>query len=76
MFFLGQQKRQKCDDAVAAAWRQQEAAVEHSVSMYRDAMAQFVDLQLTYGELDSNEDGLLQIIDTWPTATRTKKMVA
>ena len=76
LFFLGQQKRQKCDDAVAAAWRQQEAAVEHSVSMYRDAMAQFVDLQLTYGELDSNEDGLLQIIDTWPTATRTKKMVA
>lgn len=76
IYFLGDKQKRACDAKVKAVEAQREAAVEHSVSMYRDATAQYVDGRLLYEELDGQEGELLALIQTWPTAQHEKEDVA
>ncbi len=65
---LGEKEKRSCAEKVAEAEQVRERAIEHSISMLRDANAEFVDANLTYQELDEGEADLLELIDTWPTA--------
>lgn len=68
VYFLGEQQRKKCQAAVAAVEAIRDQAVEHSISRYRDANAEFVDAMGLYADLDAQERELLNVINTWPTA--------
>jgi hypothetical protein len=50
--------------------------LENSRALFRDAVAQFVDAKLTFHELDAYETQLIQLIDTWPAGTDTRKVEA
>jgi hypothetical protein len=69
VWFLGEQAKKTSIAKLAELERARASAIDHSVSMYRDATAQFVDARLVYEELDGHEVDLLRLIDTWPTAT-------
>lgn len=71
VYYQGEEARRKCDAAIAAARAAQAAAIEHTTGAFRDAVAEFVDARLLYGELDAQEAELLRLIDTWPTADST-----
>lgn len=68
VYLMGMSRKTKADAEVARARQTQEAALEHSVALYRDANAQLVDARLIYEEFDAFERNLLQLINTWPTA--------
>jgi len=71
VYYMGEQEKKRCEQAVRAAENVRQQASDHSISLYRDANAQFVDAMIVYDELDAQEADLLRLIDTWPTATRT-----
>jgi len=35
--------------------------------MYRDAIAEWTDVRLDYEDMDSEEAGLITVVDTWPS---------
>ena len=67
---LGESQRKKCAAEVAKVEQVREQATEHSVGLYRDAMAQLVDARLLYQQQDEAETDLLHLVDTWPTVRR------
>lgn len=73
VWYLGEQERKKCQAAVDAVERIRQLAIDHSVSLYRDANAEFVDAMGLYNALDGQESDLLKLIDTWPTASKTEE---
>lgn len=73
VYYLGEEQKKKCQAAVDAVERTRAEAIDFSVSLYRDATAEFVDALGLYHELDSQEGDLLRLIDTWPTATHTNE---
>lgn len=74
VYVLGEQKKRRCAEEVAKAEQTRTQAIETTISLYRDANAELVDANLTYEELDADEDSLLQLIDTWPTANTEEKV--
>jgi len=42
-------------------------AILHSIQVYRDAIAEWTDVRLDYEDLDSEEAGLVSLIDSWPS---------
>ena len=73
VWFLGNQKAEESKKAIADVEKMRHAAVETSVSVYRDATAQFTDALLVYEECDDHEADLLKLIDGWPTAVHHEK---
>ena len=61
-------KKKKADAEVATAYRLKAQAFEESQRMLLGARAAFFDLQLEFKELDKDEEGLRNLIETWPTA--------
>lgn len=76
VWFMGEQQKKKCDAAVKEAEVVRQSAIENSTALYRDALAQLVDARLIYEEADGHEGDLLNLIDTWPTATPVLEGVA
>ena len=76
VWLLGAQAKKKAQAAVTDVERAREAAIEHSISLYRDANAQLVDALLEFRELDEQEAPLLHLIDTWPGAAPQKELVS
>lgn len=74
VYFLGEQKKRQCADEVAKAEKTRAQAIETTMGIYRDANAELVDANLAYAELDGHEEALLQLIDTWPTASAEEKV--
>ncbi len=72
---LGEQAKKKKLAEIAKVEAVRDAAVDDSVLLYRDALAQLVDARLLYEELDSQESELIDLIDTWPTIDHTKEAV-
>ena len=70
VWYLGEQKKKAAAREVEALERARQEAYDHSVQLYRNAMAELTDANLTYKELDAFEAPLLELIDGWPTATR------
>lgn len=58
----------KATKAVENANTQKQQAFEKSTEILVDARAAFFDLKIEYDALDKDEEGLLNLIDTWPTA--------
>lgn len=67
VYYLGSQQQAKAKAAQDAINSNREPATRLSVGMYRDAMAEFVDAQLLYEELDTVESDVIAMLDTWPT---------
>ncbi len=61
-------KKKKADEAVAEALKSKEEAFEISRLHLAAARAAFVDIQFEYQELNKDEEGLRDLIETWPTA--------
>lgn len=61
-------KYMKATRAVEKANEQKQEAFERSKEILVDARTAFFDLKIEYNELDKDEAGLLNLIDTWPTA--------
>lgn len=76
IYLLGEQAKKKSLAAIAAVEAAKEPAIERSISMYRDATAQFVDAELVYEDLDRQEADLLALVDAWPTRSHQKESVA
>lgn len=68
VYYLGEQQRKKCEADVAAVEAVRERAIDYSLSLYRDANAEFTDAMGLYDDLDRQERDLLRVIVTWPTA--------
>jgi hypothetical protein len=66
----------KATAAIAAINVAREPAIDKSISMYRDAVAEFVDAEVISADLDSQESDLIKLIDGWPTATPAMQGVA
>lgn len=73
VYYLSTRARASADQVVARARSAQEQAKAHSRSMLQDALAELVDLRLLYQELDGEEESLLALVRTWPTAVHTKE---
>ena len=73
VYFLGEQKKAKCQATVDALEKAKGPAIDKSIEIYRDATAQFVEAELLYEELDATEADLIQLIDLWPTAANADK---
>ncbi|NCD18375.1 MAG: hypothetical protein EOL89_00060 [Actinobacteria bacterium] len=71
VYYRGEQEKKRCAQAVRAVEQVRQQAIDHSISLYRDANAQLVDAMLVYEELDAQESDLLRLIETWPTAKST-----
>lgn len=67
VWYLGSQEQAKAQNAQAAINSNRKPAIDLSVSMYRDAMAEFVDAELLYEEMDAAEADVIAMLDTWPT---------
>lgn len=67
VWWIGQQNEAKARAAQDAINTNREPAIKLSVSLYRDAMAEMVDAQLLYEELDEAEQDVVAMLDTWPT---------
>lgn len=61
-------KYMKATRAVEKANEQKQEAFEKSKDILQEARAAFFDLMIEYSELDKDEAGLLNLVDTWPTA--------
>lgn len=61
-------KKKKADAELATALRMKAQAFDESKKLIIAARAAFFDLQLEYKELDEDEEGLRNLIETWPTA--------
>lgn len=67
-------KQQKDAEAeVKRAQEERSKAIEASRTLMLDCRAQFYDLMIEYEILDQDEEGLLTLIETWPTAQATKE---
>jgi hypothetical protein len=67
VWYLGSQEQAKAKAAQQAINSNRQAAIDRSVAMYRDVMAELVDAQLLFEELDEVEKDVLGMLDTWPT---------
>lgn len=76
VYYLGEQERKKSLAAIAAVRVAREPAIDKSISMYRDAVAQFVDAEVIYADLDAQEAAVIALIDGWPTASPAQQGVA
>lgn len=63
--------KQKSERLVAEAESQREQAFEFSRARLLETRANFTDLMLEYNELDSDENTLVNLIQSWPTAPAT-----
>ena len=70
VWYLGEQKKKAAAQEVMALEHARQEAYDHSVQLYRNAMAELTDANLTYKELDAFETPLLELIDGWPTAIK------
>lgn len=68
VYFMGENEKKKCSQAVAAVEAVRETAIGKSIDLYRDATAEYVDAMHVYRLLDSQESELIRLIATWPTA--------
>lgn len=66
VYYLGDKEQKKAQVAIDAVNNAREPAMDKSVSMYRDAVAEFVDAEVVYADLDSQESDVLHLIDSWP----------
>lgn len=76
VWLLGKKQRDAAARHVAELEVAREKAKEHSVSLYRDGLAQFTEAKMLYEELDAHEPDVLKLIDTWPTAATATAEVA
>lgn len=70
IWYLGEQKKKAAAQEVKALEHIRQEAYDHSVQLYRNAMAELTDANLTYKELDAFEAPLLELIDGWPTTVK------
>lgn len=70
VWYLGEQKKKAAAQEVKALEHIRQEAYDHSVQLYRNAMAELTDANLTYKELDAFEAPLLELIDGWPTTVK------
>lgn len=70
VWYLGGQKKKATAQEVKALEHIRQEAYDHSVQLYRNAMAELTDANLTYKELDAFEAPLLELIDGWPTTVK------
>ena len=69
VYYLGDQERKKAQTAIDAINNARQPAIDKSISMYRDAVAQFVDAEVVYADLDIQESDVLRLIDSWPAVS-------
>lgn len=69
VYYLGEQEKKKLDAAIAAVNVARAPSMDKSISMYRDAVAEFVDAEVVFADLDVQESDLIKLIDGWPTAS-------
>ncbi|MDR0513536.1 MAG: hypothetical protein LBG81_00030 [Coriobacteriaceae bacterium] len=69
-YYSGQQKANK---AIADVRETQRNATEYSIGLYRDASAEWVDAILAYEDLDSEEEGLRNLMDNWASGKNLYK---
>jgi hypothetical protein len=62
-------KKNKADKEAATLQHQIGEATAYSIDLYRKALAEWVDARLVYEDADAHERALLDIVDSWPTAT-------
>lgn len=70
VWYLGGQKKKAAAQEVKALEHIRQEAYDHSVQLYRNAMAELTDANLTYKELDAFEAPLLELIDGWSTTVK------
>lgn len=70
VWYLGGQKKKAAAQEVKALEHIRQEAYDHSVQLYRNAMAELTDANLTYKELNAFEAPLLELIDGWPTTVK------
>ena len=70
VWYLGGQKKKATAQEVKTLERARQEAYDHSVQLYRNAMAELTDANLTHKELDAFEAPLLELIDGWPTTVK------
>ncbi len=64
--FVGADKKNTAEQAIAKLDAAKDEAVSESVRQYRAGIADYVDAGTLYRELDSYEAELLEILSTWP----------
>lgn len=69
LYYWINQKKTDSEKKIREVRSTQSVAYEQSKSVLIDARAAFTDMMYEYHELDSEESALVQLIETWPTAT-------
>lgn len=76
VYYLGEQARKGAQTSIDAINGARQPAIEKSVSMYRDAVAEFVDAEIVYQDLDCQEVDVISLIDSWPAVSDTREGAA
>lgn len=71
LYFQGESKKKAAQKLVDDAMVAREQAGAHSVAVYRDANAQYVNAMTLFRELDAQERDVLNVFNSWPTADRS-----
>lgn len=76
VYYLGDQQKKKAQAAINAVDAARQPAIDKSISMYRDAVAEFVDSEVIFNDLDVQEADVIKLLDGWPTVSHTQEEVA